>query len=63
MSILHFRMNPADRNLKEQEHDERFDRNFADDLHHGVDLIVEMKERLDKLHPIARETIIRLLSN
>jgi hypothetical protein len=50
MSILHFRMNPADRNLKEQEHDERFDRNFADDLHHGVDLI-------------ARETIIRLLSN
>ena len=42
--------------------DERFMRDALGDLKHGLDLVFDLKEKLDKLHPIASETLIRMLS-
>jgi hypothetical protein len=43
--------------------DNRYERDALGDLKHGLDLIFALKEELDKLHPIAAETLKRLLSN
>jgi hypothetical protein len=42
--------------------DERYQRDPLGDLKHGLDLIFELKAKMDKLHPIAQETLIRLIS-
>lgn len=42
--------------------DERFSRDALGDLKHGLDLLFELKREFDKLHPMASETLIRLLS-
>lgn len=66
MSILHYNMGqrdcasigiaPAIDNP-----DVRFKRNPATDLKEGIDLVFELKAKIDKFHPIATETLIRLL--
>lgn len=64
MSILHYSMNPRlNQPLREGDTDERYQREPLGDLKHGLDLIFELKAQLDKLHPIAAETLIRLLSH
>ena len=43
-------------------HEAKMARNVCEDIKHGIDLICELKIKLEKLHPIASETIIRLVS-
>lgn len=62
MSILHYRMGGESQVCKDRE-DERYSRDALGDLKHGLDLIFELKTKLDKMHPIAAETLIRLLSH
>ncbi len=66
MSILHYNMGPRMKYsdcVQREEPDARYERDALGDLKHGLDLVFELKEKLDKLHPIAAETLIRLLSN
>jgi hypothetical protein len=65
MSILHAYMGPRlrDSGCVQSEPDKRYDRDALGDLKHGLDLIFELKTRLDELHPIAADTLIRLLSH
>jgi hypothetical protein len=63
MSILHYYTGPKERVCAEAEQDKRYERDALGDLKHGLDLIFELKAQLDKLHPIAAETLIRLLSH
>lgn len=62
MSILHYRMNNESQVCREGE-DLRYSRDALGDLKHGLDLVFELKAQIDKLHPIAAETLIRLLSH
>ena len=66
MSILHYkirlRLQPSECIL-DNNIDKRLERDALDDLKHGLDLIFSLKSKLDALHPIAAETLIRLLSN
>lgn len=65
MSILHYRMESGSMNENVAGHlqaDDRFQRNPLEDLKEGLDLIFELKAKIDKFHPIATETLIRLLS-
>ncbi len=41
--------------------DDRYKRDPVNDLKEGIDLVFELKAKLDKFHPIARETLIRLM--
>jgi hypothetical protein len=68
MSILHYQMNNPMRDSaciglapSQGIHEERLKRNPAQDLKEGIDLVFEFKAKLDKMHPIATETLIRLL--
>ena len=64
MSILHYRMGGYEEPcVRESKTDTRFERDALGDLKHGLDLIFALKTELDKLHPIAAETLIRLLSH
>jgi hypothetical protein len=64
MSILQSRMGGCEEPcVSELKPDTRFERDTLGDLKHGLDLIFELKTQLDKLHPIASETLIRLLSH
>lgn len=64
MSILHYRMSNYDEPcVRESKPDTRFERDALGDLKHGLDLIFELKTQIEKLHPIAAETLIRLLSS
>lgn len=66
MSILHYKMGPrlrAEECMPNEQADKRWERDALGDLKHGLDLIFELKSQLDKLHPIAAETLIRLLSH
>ncbi len=38
-------------------------RSALDDLKQGLDLIFDLKSKIDLLHPVAAETLIRLLSH
>lgn len=61
MSILNYQFGSG---LKDRLTEEkRYDRDVLGDLKHGLDLIFELKSNLDMLHPMASETLIRLLSN
>ena len=62
MSIMHCSyMNPMT-NEPLANLDKRCERDALGDLKHGLDLIFDLKSKLDVLHPIAAETLIRLLS-
>lgn len=64
MSILHYNFNLSEYLCPpEPIHDTRFERNALGDLKHGLDLIFALKTELDKLHPIASETLVRMLSH
>ena len=63
MSILHYRMGNTEAQVCRDKEDERYSRDSLGDLKHGLDLIFELKTKLDKMHPIAAETLIRLLSH
>lgn len=41
--------------------DQRYMRSALEDMKHGLDLVFELKLKLDSLHPIAAEAVIRLL--
>jgi hypothetical protein len=63
MNILHYQM--QDQALNQAGHlqsNDRFQRNPKDDLKEGLDLIFELKEKLDKLHPIATEMLLQMIS-
>jgi hypothetical protein len=63
MSILNYQyMNPMTNEPLERV-DKRWERDALGDLKHGLDLIFALKQELEKLHPIAAETLIRLLSH
>lgn len=65
MSILHYRLNtngPAT-DVRESQVDDRYSRDALGDLKHGLDLVFELKTQLDKMHPIAAETLIRMLAH
>lgn len=62
MSILHYRTNYESQVCREGE-DTRYSRDALGDLKHGLDLVFELKSQLDKMHPIAAETLIRMLSH
>jgi hypothetical protein len=62
MSILHNHTKQKD--LYERlEVDDREERDVLTDLKDGLDLIFNLKENLERLHPIATDTLITLLSN
>lgn len=63
MSILHYRMGSTDSQVCTDKEQARYQRDALGDLKHGLDLIFELKAQLDTLHPIASETLIRLLSH
>jgi hypothetical protein len=42
--------------------DDRLKRNPRDDLKLGLDLIFGLKDRLDKLHPLATEALMRIMT-
>jgi hypothetical protein len=67
MSILHYNIGQIAMNqndcigITQSKSDERFARNPAHDLKEGIDLVFELKTKIDKMHPMATETLIRLL--
>ena len=65
MSILHSYFGPTlrDSACVHNEPNKRYERDALGDLKHGLDLIFELKAELDKLHPLASDTLIRLLSH
>lgn len=64
MSILHYgAFGPRLADCAQVAPDTRYERDALGDLKHGLDLVFELKAQLDKLHPIATETLIRLLSH
>jgi len=68
MSLLNYNLKPSmpfDQSCDQppQKDGDIWSREPLGDLKHGLDLIFELKEKLDKLHPIAAETLIRLLSH
>lgn len=62
MSILNYMYGPRLRDSAVVA-DDRWERDALGDLKHGLDLIFALKQEMDKLHPTAAETLIRLLSN
>ena len=61
MSILHYLPVYNDKTRPSPgEEDARYQRDALGDLKHGLDLIFDLKRELDKLHPIANETLIRM---
>jgi hypothetical protein len=63
MSILHYLSSNNQVCEPQRVDDERWQRDALGDLKHGLDLVFELKAKLDKFHPIASETLIRLLSH
>ncbi len=63
MSILHYSFANNNEPMTTSFNDERYSREPLGDLKHGLDLIFELKAKLDKFHPIATETLVRLLSH
>ena len=62
MSIMHYISNEGHANEQVQA-DDRQNRNPLNDLKQGLDLIFELKSHLDRFHPIATATLIRLLAD
>ena len=61
MSILHYQLGNG--SAVQAVNETRYERDALGDLKHGLDLIFDLKSKLDALHPIAAETLIRLLSH
>lgn len=64
MSLLHYNLNAGHyaNSPQTNECDVRYERDIIGDLKHGLDLVFELKKKIDALHPIASETLVRLLS-
>lgn len=45
------------------EEDALYQRDALGDLKHGLDLIFELKDKIESFHPVAAETLMQLLSN
>ena len=43
--------------------DERYYRSIQDDIKEGIDHVFQLKMEIAKLHPVARETLVRMLTN
>ena len=66
MSLLHYNLGPRVQTsdcVPTSGDEKKWQRDGLGDLKHGLDLIFELKEKLEELHPIAKETLIRLLSH
>lgn len=64
MSLLHYNMNYSEMGCIGSApgvQDERMKRDPAQDLKEGIDLVFEFKAKIDKMHPMATQTLIRLL--
>ncbi len=63
MGILNYNMSPDGyvRSFSPNEYEERLKRNPAKDLKEGIDLVFDLKAKIDKFHPISSETLIRML--
>lgn len=66
MSILHhmncFSRQPAESLNFDDHMSELYKRDLESDLKHGVEMIFEFKNKIEKFHPLARETIIKMMS-
>lgn len=65
MSLLHWNLNIGRDACVSDSHgnqDKSYERDPVGDIKHGVDLIMQLKIEIEKLHPLARETVIRMLS-
>jgi len=63
MSILHYRVGSDSVQVCNDREAERHSRDALGDLKHGLDLVFELKSQLDKMHPVAAETLIRMLAH
>ncbi len=61
MNLLHYRTN-HDTQVGRDIEELRYSRDALGDLKHGLDLVFELKSQLDKMHPIAAETLIRMIA-
>lgn len=61
MSILQYRMGNEAQVCADKEQ-ARYERDALGDLKHGLDLVFDLIAQINKLHPMAAETLIRLLS-
>lgn len=61
MSILLYNVNNPNECHPIDYNDERYQRDIKSDISKGVDFIFELREKLDKLHPVAKEIVIRML--
>jgi hypothetical protein len=61
MSIMHFQYGANGPCVRDTA-DDRFQRDPLEDLKDGLDLIFELKESLERMHPVATDTLIRLLT-
>ncbi len=46
-----------------ERHDMLYERDALGDLKHGLDMIFELKKELDKMHPVASQTLVGMLSH
>lgn len=61
MSILQFfppRLDGTEHTIA----DDRLQRNPRDDIKTGLDMIFGLKDKLEKLHPLATETVLRIMT-
>ena len=66
MSILNYNLIPVDSMktecVRNPSTEDRWERNIREDIKQGMDLIFEFKEKLNKLHPLAQEVLVGMLS-
>ena len=56
-SYPHFDTQFTDKNT-----DERYERDILGDIKHGLDLIFELQEKIDKFHPRAKIILEKIIS-
>ncbi len=47
---------------REIDFNQRMKRTYMDDIHEGLNALIELKIILDKLHPLAQQALISLIS-
>jgi hypothetical protein len=61
MSILLYNFNNPHECVKNSSDDERYKRDLKLDINKGLDCIFELREKLNQLHPTAKDIVIRML--
>lgn len=63
MNILNYNLKPTETSqiCTDETIEVLWSRDALGDLKHGLDLVFELKNKLDKLHPVARETLLRII--